>query len=311
VIELRRVETEEDIDVFLGLRARIDPDHLPSRVAYLGHLQLPERIDLLATLDGEPVGCGFVEPHADNVHGTVAWISVRILRERRRRGVGTALFAELSGHARAGGLDAFIFAARHDDHDSLDYLAKRGFVEVLRMRESVLDLLGEPTEFPVPAGIELVRLETQHEHAMYEAAKLFARDIPTSEAVLDLGPIEQWKRDEVPPHTARECSFVALADGEVVGYTILIDDGNGVGLSSMTGVVPAWRRRGLALALKQASIAAARARGGFRVLRTANAIQNPMLTVNERLGYRRDVDWLHLRGPLLDRAEADRVPRSV
>jgi GNAT superfamily N-acetyltransferase len=145
---------------------------------------------------------------------------------------------------------------------------------------------------------------------MYEAAKLFARDIPTSEEALDLGPIEQWRRDEVPPHTARECSFVALADGQVVGYTILIDDGDGVGLSSMTGVVPTWRRRGLAVALKQASISAARSRG-LRILRTANAMENPMRLVNERLGYRRDVDWLHLRGPLLDRAEADRVSPSV
>lgn len=311
MIELRRVETEEDIDVFLGLRARIDPDHLPSRVAYLGHLQLPERADLIASLDGEPVGCGFVEPHGDNVRGPVAWASVRVLRDWRRRGVGSALFAELSAHARAGGRDSLVFSARHDDRDSQDYLGKRGFVEVLRMRESILDLAGEPTTFPVPAGIELVPLEERHEPAMYEAAKLFARDIPTSEEALDLGPIEQWRRDELPPHTARDCSFVALDGGDVVGYTVLVDDGEGTGLSAMTGVVPAWRRRGLALALKQASIAAARARGGLRILRTANAIQNPMLTVNERLGYRRDVDWLELQGPLLDRFVPDRVPPSV
>jgi hypothetical protein len=25
-----------------------------------------------------------------------------------------------------------------------------------------------------------------------------------------------------------------------------------------------------------------------------------MLLVNERLGFRRDVEWIHLRGPLLD-----------
>jgi GNAT superfamily N-acetyltransferase len=310
VIQLRHVETADDVDVFLGLRARIDPDHLPSRVSYLGHLKLPERLDLIATLDRQPSGCGFVEPHGDNVRGPVAWISVRVLRERRRRGVGTALFRELSAHARTGGRDSLIFAARHDDVDSLDYLGKRGFVEVLRMRESVLDPTAERTAFPVPDGIELVRLEEPHEPAMYEAAKVFARDIPTPEEALDIGPIEQWRRDELPPHTARECSFVALADGEVVGYTILLDDGEGIGLSSMTGVVPGWRRRGLAVALKQASIAAARTRG-LRLLRTANAMQNPMLRVNERLGYRRDVDWLELQGPLLDRPVPDRVPRSV
>lgn len=303
MIELRRVETDDDVDLFLGLRARIDPDHLPSRLSYLGHLKLPERLDLVALLDGEPVGCGFVEPHGDNVRGTVAWVSVRVLRERRRRGVGTALFSQLSRHARAGGRDSLIFSARHDDHDSLEYLGNRGFVEVIRLRESVLDLADEPTAFPVPEGIELVRLETQHEPAMYAAATLFTRDIPTSEDHIDIGPIEQWRRDELPPHTARDCSFVALDGGDVVGYTVLLDDGEGTGLSSMTGVVPAWRRRGLALALKQASIDAARTHE-LRILRTANAMDNPMRLVNERLGYRRDVDWLHLRGPLLDSAVA-------
>jgi predicted GNAT superfamily acetyltransferase len=67
----------------------------------------------------------------------------------------------------------------------------------------------------------------------------------------------------------------------------------------MTGVVREWRHHGVALALKQAQIGASRRRG-LRRLRTGNAIENPMLKVNERLGYVRDVDWLHLRGPLLD-----------
>ena len=53
----------------------------------------------------------------------------------------------------------------------------------------------------------------------------------------------------------------------------------------MTGVRRAWRRRGIALALKQAQIDAAKA-AGLRRLRTANAVQNPMLLVNERLGFR-------------------------
>ena len=267
------------------------------------HLELPGRLDLVAWLDGEPVGCGFVEPHGDNVEGRVAWISVRVLRERRRRGAGSALFRMLSAHARAGGRDSLVFSARDDDTDSLEYLGTRGFVEAIRLRESLLDLAQATTAFRIPAGIELATVREEHEPAMYEAARLFARDIPTSDEILNVGPIEQWRRDELPPNTARDCSFVAVAGGDVVGYTILVDDGAGFGLNSMTGVVPSWRRRGLALALKQASIEAARARG-LQMLRTANAMENPMRLVNERLGYRRDVDWIHLRGPLLDEAEA-------
>jgi GNAT superfamily N-acetyltransferase len=218
------------------------------------------------------------------------------------------LFREVSARARSDGRETLIFPARHDDADSLDYLGKRGFTEALRLRESVLDLAESSSRFAPPDGIEIVLLAEEHEPSMYAAAKEFARDIPTSEETFEVGDFDRWRQDQLRANTARDCSFVALEDGVVVGYAIVADDGDGVGMHGITGVVPAARRRGVALALKQATIDAARARG-LRELRTANAMENPMRLVNERLGYRRDVDWLHMRGPLLD-DDAARVPRS-
>jgi mycothiol synthase len=300
VIELRRVESADDVDVFLALRTAIDPEHLMTREAYVEEIRRPERLDLVAWVDGEPAGCAFVEPHADNVEGPVAWVSVRVLREWRRRGIGTELFRAVSARAREDGRDALVFPSRHDDVDSLHYLGKRGFVEVLRLRESVLDVAGSTTAFPQPEGIEIVALADEHELGMYAAAREFSQDIPTSEDAVEVGDFERWRQDALRPSTARDCSFVALEDGVVVGYAVVLDNGDGVGLNGITGVVPAARRRGVALALKQATIDAARAQG-MRQLRTANAMENPMRIVNERLGYRRDVAWIHLKGPLLDR----------
>jgi GNAT superfamily N-acetyltransferase len=310
VIELRRVETGDDVEVFLALRRAIDPEHMMSRVSYVEEIKRPERADLIASLDGEPAGCAFVEPHSENVAGRVAWVSVRVLRELRRHGVGTALFREVSALARAQGRDALIFPSRHDDVGSLDYLGKRGFVEALRLRDVVLDLEQAASRFEPPDEVDIVPLETHHERELYEAAAVIARDIPTAQEAFEIGTFEQWRSDELRANTAWDCSFVALAEGAVIGYAILLDDGDGVGMHVMTGVLPAWRRRGIALALKQAQIDAARARG-LRRLRTSNAMENPMRQVNERLGYRRDVDWIHLRGPLLDRDEAARVLPSV
>jgi mycothiol synthase len=310
VIELRRVETNEDVDVFLALRTAIDPVHVMHRAGYVEEIKRPARSDFIATLDGEPAGCAFVEPHGDNADGPAAWVSVRVLRERRRQGVGTVLFREVSTVARVDGRDTLVLAARHDDADTLDYVGKRGFVEGLRMRESVLDLAESSTRFTAPEGIELVALAAEHEPGMYAAAQEFMRDIPTSEGSIEIGDFDRWRKDHLRTSTAFDCSFVALEDGAVVGYTVvLVDNDDGVGLNGITGVVRAVRRRGVALALKRASIDAARARG-LRELRTANAMENPMRLVNERLGYRRDVDWIHLRGPLLDGWEAARVPRS-
>jgi GNAT superfamily N-acetyltransferase len=69
----------------------------------------------------------------------------------------------------------------------------------------------------------------------------------------------------------------------------------------MTGVARSARGRGVALALKQAQIAAARD-AGWKYLRTLNDLGNaPMRRVNETLGYQRQSEWVHLGGPLLKR----------
>jgi mycothiol synthase len=303
MIALRRVESEEDADVFLGIRRAIDPEHMPARAQYFEHIKAPGRVDLIAEQDGEPVAAAFVERHGENVEGPVAWVSVRVLGEHRRRGVGTALFRELSALARADGKSEFVFSARHDDADSLDFLGKRGFVEALRMRESTLELARAATSFAPPPGIELVPFTPELDDEIYDVALEVARDVPVAQQSFEIDSVEQWRADQLPKGTLRDCSFVAVAAGEgPVGYAILIAGHDREGLHSMTGVRRVWRRRGIALALKQAQIDAAKA-AGLRTLRTANAVQNPMLQVNERLGFRRDVDWLHLRGPLLDGGE--------
>jgi GNAT superfamily N-acetyltransferase len=298
-LTLRRVEGEEDVDVFLALRRAIDPEHLPTRSNYLEHIKAPGRVDLIAVLDGEPVAAAFVERHGENVEGPVAWVSVRVLAGHRRRGVGTALFRELSTIARADGKTELVFSARHDDADSLEYLGKRGFSEALRMRESILDLADASTGYAPPPGVQLVPFTAELDEAVYDVAIEVARDVPTAQESFEIGSIERWRADQLPESTIRDCSFAALADGVPIGYAILVEGEEGEGLHSMTGTRRAWRRRGIALALKQAQIDAAKA-AGLRRLRTANAVQNPMLLVNERLGFRRDVEWIHLRGPLLD-----------
>jgi GNAT superfamily N-acetyltransferase len=66
----------------------------------------------------------------------------------------------------------------------------------------------------------------------------------------------------------------------------------------MTAVRPAWRSRGVATALKRATIAWAIAHG-LETLATCNDEANaPMRAVNARLGYRPMPDVLTVRGPL-------------
>ena len=95
-------------------------------------------------------------------------------------------------------------------------------------------------------------------------------------------------------------SFVALENGRVVGYAILGRHDEDTAEHWMTGVARSARGRGVALALKQAQIAAAKD-AGWKSLRTLNDLGNaPMRRVNEKLGYERESEWVHLGGPLLD-----------
>ena len=297
-IALRRVESEEDADVFLAIRRAIDSEHMPSRAAYLEHVKAPGRIDLIAELEREPVGTGFVERHGDDPSGPEGWVSVRVLAEFRRRGVGSALFQAVSEHARRDGRRALTMSVQEVDRDSIVYLANRGYAEVMRVQESVLDLAAASSKWAPPAGVDLVPIDAELEPAVFETAVEIARDIPSADEVR-IDSIDQWRSDQLSALAMRECCFAALVDGEVVGYATLIAGAEGEGMHAMTGVRRPWRRRGIALALKQAQIDAAKT-AGLRRLRAANAVQNPMLAVNERLGYRKDVVWLHLRGPLLD-----------
>ncbi|MDQ2981658.1 MAG: GNAT family N-acetyltransferase [Actinomycetota bacterium] len=80
--------------------------------------------------------------------------------------------------------------------------------------------------------------------------------------------------------------FVALAGGEIVGYSGLMrHDNPGVAEDGLTVVRRDWRRRGLALALKRLELAWA-AENGFREVVTWTQRGNEgMRRLNERLGY--------------------------
>jgi GNAT superfamily N-acetyltransferase len=305
MIELRPVETDDDVDAFLAVRRAIDPEHAIARPAYRKHITAPGRVDLVARRDGVAVAAAFVEPHQGNVDGSTGYVSVRVLAEERRRGVGTLLFRTLSERAHAAGWSELYSVGRHDDADTLDYLGKRGFAEVLCMQELSLEVSSADAGLvDTPDRVELRVLGPELEHAIYEVAREVYTDVPQENGIWISEDFERWRSDELPAHAVRECCFAALAGREVVGYATLHDAGRGVGLHAMTGVTRAWRGRGVARALKSAQIAAAQA-AGLRELRTTTAFANaPMLHVNELLGYRRGVAWVHLRGPLLDGSSA-------
>jgi predicted GNAT superfamily acetyltransferase len=115
-------------------------------------------------------------------------------------------------------------------------------------------------------------------------------------------PFADWKRETFEhPNASREATVVAKRGDQFVGYSSVWLPKQGVPVTIMTGVAPAERRHGVALALKLLTIRIVRSRG-YSVMRTMNDTANPgILALNERLGYQPLPAWLawekQLRAP--------------
>ena len=150
----------------------------------------------------------------------------------------------------------------------------------------------------VPTGLELVTLAERPElfRRTYEELAVQAfEDMPTPGRVTV--SLETWEREWL---TWPEGSFVALDGDEIVGCAGLVRDPDVPERAehSLTAVRRDWRRRGIASALKQQTIAWASA-NGLRELYTWTQDGNEgMRSVNERLGYGTRTTSIRVRATL-------------
>jgi mycothiol synthase len=245
---------------------------------------------LLAERDGDPVGraivlVGWHRPRH------VALTEFSVLPEHRRRGAGTALLDAVSRWARERDATELVGEVREDDPESLGWAERRGFREIGRESRLVLELatVDAPEPDP-PPGIQIVTWAERPELArgMYEVAREASPDIPGNDDD-DIGTFEEWLSRDMQGESDRpEATFVALADGEVVGFAkfSVSRDQKERAFHDLTGVRRPWRGRGIASALKRTQIAWAK-RQGYERLETMNEERNePIRRLNERYGYR-------------------------
>jgi mycothiol synthase len=293
-MELRAVESDDDLDAYVEIWNAITPDD-PADAAQQRERRErdPRRLYLLAELDGAAVGAGFAGPSDSPDRG---FLSPRVLPEGRRRGVGSALLRELAWHLT--GLE-FGLASAHvagADAGSLAFARRFGFDEVDRQVEQVREVGEEPPAEP-PPGVSFITVAERPEllRAAYDLALEGYSDMATPTPVTI--SLDDWLRDEA---TLPEGSFVALEGDEIVGYSGLCelgDDGTAAE-DGLTVVRRAWRRRGLATALKRAELAWAAANGIREVVTWTQRGNEGMRSVNERLGYVLRSESITVHAPL-------------
>ena len=232
-----------------------------------------------------------------------------VLPEYRGRGVGSALLEAISGVALASGKQELYGRTTADRPEVIRFLLRRGFREVERMKVVRLDLTGSvPPAVEPPPGITITSLEARPElaDALYDVAVEALPDIP-GDGRMDTGTREEFRARDVDRGNMPRGGYAVAVDdagGLVVGYSNLMLVANNPGLAwhGMTAVRRAWRGRGIAGALKRATIAWGAA-NGLTAIETANDVANlPMRAVNRRLGYRPMPDEVYFRGPAVQAA---------
>ena len=299
MIAIRPATTDADLEAWIRVRRAVLPDESAGTVEGLRAQEGEERVLLLAELDGELAGSGLADRSDIRTRfgrGAPRAAGVPAARRSARRSCA-------SSRPTPVGFGVGEVSALVDDQGSAAFAERFGFREVDRQVEQVRTLGGE-SEGDLPDGVEVTTV-AERPQLLREAYPL------ASEGYADLatdGPVEvsleDWLREEA---TLPGGSFVALAGGEIVGYSGLMSHDNpGVAEDGLTVVRRDWRRRGLALALKRLELAWAAANGIREIVTWTQRGNEGMRRLNERLGYEYRAVSLTMCAPLPLPLDSDR-----
>jgi hypothetical protein len=304
-LEMRPV-TKDDADMVADLETSRNPDDPqdPAMLRFWWSMRVPgdARMKLVAERSGEAVaflaaGHDAWQPNAKRF----GWIRP-ILRPdlwSETRYMKLIDTAESWLHEEQASVAVVRLGERFKDH--LEVVQRRGYSEIRRSRESELDLVAgrdmllagaeSSRESVEKQGVRLMTLDQDDDPD--RMAKLYAltiateQDIPTT-VPMHTPPFDEWHSFWFENPGVREDRFwIAREGAAMVGLSVIgYPPTRGVPWTFFTGSSASVRGRGVARALKYATVAQAIGLGADRV-RTNNDGQNaPILHLNQEMGYR-------------------------
>lgn len=303
---------DEEYQTILDINERIFPDQKGS-IESLKHRDQINKDKLferfVCEVDGRIVSSGGYGEAFWSAKPGKYFIFINVDPPYQNRGIGTAFYDKLHGivtqHDNLRALDAY---TREDQPQSVRFLQKRGFEQVMRFPRSKLDVQAfQPEKYAKlveklrSEGIEFLNLNrlakrfNDYRHRLHDAENEIEKDIPSPEPFKQ-EPFEEFeKRIFAHPNLLPEAFFVAVDGDKVVGVSVLWNNAaEGKWSTGLTGVLRSHRRRGVATALKTHALGYAKSQGIVEV-DTDNEENNPMYQINLQLGFKpapADLDFM-------------------
>ena len=244
------------------------------------------------------------------------FINCLVAHEARGQGIGTDLLQRSIRFARDHDAVRVLAYLRDDDPASMRFAEAHGFSRLHHGFEVALDLakfdasrLQELDNFRSDAGVALTDLETwgdtlEHRRALFDLSNEVMWDAPDEPFEASFEDFLRWlERSTYLPSGVR---LAMTADENLVGFSWLMfnaetDQADNWG----TGVRREYRRQGLAWALKLECIRWALERGAKRILTGNNEVNTGMRTINQRLGFERQLGMWEMELRLQDQCHLE------
>jgi GNAT superfamily N-acetyltransferase len=251
------------------------------------------RVSLAAVQDGEVIGWSSAALIAGS-DPVSAQLRVLVHPAHRGHGVGTELLDATHAQLKnAGAQSVRVFA----DPASAAWASRWGYVQTRQVHYAGIEPRLAPALPEVPSAVRLMPLDEVDPRGVYEADEVAQRTKP-GDAKITSRPYDDWLAGVwKAPGMVLDLSVAALHGDQVVGFTLGNGDHHKI-WSQMTATMPQYRGRGLAKLVKCAALHRA-AEAGVVGAYTANYDGNePMIAVNEWLGYHRTATHSVLVCPL-------------
>lgn len=297
--------TEAEYNAIYQVEKAVYPENADS-VADFKHADATRKPEhfyqrLVVEQDGRLIAFASLSNPPDSTNPGLYRFTIVVAPDFERTGVGTAVYSHIWQLLQTCEPKPTLLASGcYQHHDqSVRFLCKRGFHQVMRWVVSKLDVTAFEADTFTPLrhtlesqGITfrtLPQLQTSDPEWLIKLHELdwqLTQDepLPFTPKKLSLEAFRELYLDA--PNAMVDSWVVALENGRYVGNSLL-EKGSlpGIVSTGFTGVLRDYRRRGLATALKAHTIQFAQAEG-YHTIRTGNEENNPMLTLNKKLGFK-------------------------